>query len=108
MPSTRSFRELRKAIDDDPALLAQVEQERIEALREHVEYTLAEVRKVRDVTQVELAHRLGMNQPGVSRIEHQENVLIETLREYVEALGGRLELAAVFGEDDEERIPLAI
>jgi predicted transcriptional regulator len=49
------------------------------------------------VTQVELADVLGVRQPNVSRIERQEDLFVSTLRQYVEALGGRLELTAVFG-----------
>jgi len=44
-------------------------------------------------------------QPAISRIEHTEDVHLSTLRAYVEALGGRLEIAAVFGD---ERFPLAL
>jgi hypothetical protein len=55
--------------------------------------------------QVQLAHVLGISQGNVSRLEHRQQLYISTLREYVEALGGRLELAAVFGD---ERVPLAV
>jgi hypothetical protein len=42
----------------------------------------------------------------VSRLEHGDDAKLSTLRAYVEALGGRLELVAVF--DDDERFPLAV
>jgi transcriptional regulator with XRE-family HTH domain len=60
---------------------------------------LAELRASRDLTQVHLARALGVSQPNVSRIEHQEDVYLSTLRSYVQALGGQLEIRAVF--DDE-------
>ena len=44
-----------------------------------------------------------MNQSEVSKIEHRTDVYISTLAEYVEALGGRLEIRAVF-RDREMRI----
>jgi hypothetical protein len=100
---TQKFDKLRQDIDRNPARRARVEEQKREALREIVEHSLTELRKTREVTQVELAEVLGMNQPGVSRIEHQHDVLLSTLRDYIEALGGRLEVAARF---DDERIPL--
>lgn len=50
----------------------------------------------RGTTQVALAAALGMSQGNVSRIEHQDDVFLSTLREHVAALGGTLEVAAVF------------
>lgn len=67
--------------------------------------TLAGLRKGRGVTQVELAGRLGKTQGNVSELERRDDVYLSSLREYVEALGGRLEVEAIF---DEERTPLAI
>jgi hypothetical protein len=45
-----------------------------------------------------LAEALDVSQPNVSRIEHQDDVFLSTLRSYVEALGGRLEVRAVFDD----------
>jgi hypothetical protein len=42
--------------------------------------------------------RLGTTQPNAWRIEHQDDVLLSTLRSHVEALGGRLELRAAFDD----------
>lgn len=104
--TTHSFDKLRVPIDNDPRRVARVEQERRDALREHLEYSLGELRKAREMTQVELARVLDVGQPNVSRIEQQvADARISSIREYVEALGGRLELTAVF---DDERIPLAV
>lgn len=66
---------------------------------------LAELRKSRDVTQIALAAQLGITQGNVSRIEGRSEIYLSTLRSYIEALGGHLEIAAVFGED---RIPVAV
>jgi transcriptional regulator with XRE-family HTH domain len=57
---------------------------------------LDELRKARQMTQVKLAETLGVNQSEVSRIEHRADLYLSTLSEYVEALGGRLEIRAVF------------
>ena len=53
---------------------------------------LAELRKARDLSQGELAERLQRQQPAVAKIEGREDLHISTVREYVEALGGRLDL----------------
>ncbi len=55
-------------------------------------------RTSRDVTQQVLAEALDVSQPNVSRIEHQDDVFLSNLRSYVEALGGRLEVRAVFAD----------
>jgi DNA-binding XRE family transcriptional regulator len=64
---------------------------------------LEEVRRARQMTQVALAQTLGVNQGEVSKIEHRTDVYLSTLAGYVEALGGRLEIRAVF-PDREMRI----
>jgi transcriptional regulator with XRE-family HTH domain len=60
---------------------------------------LAELRSTIGVTQVELAGRLGISQGNVSELERRDDLFLSTLRSYVEALGGRLEIAAVFPEE---------
>jgi len=95
---TRKFRELLDAMPE-------VRQERIS---ERVRKTLAampldELRKARQMTQTKLAKTLGVNQSEVSKIEHRTDLYLSTLSEYVEALGGKLEIRAVFS-DREVRI----
>ena len=60
---------------------------------------LREIRSGRGITQVELAARLGKSQGNVSELEGRTDVYLSSLREYVEALGGRLEVTAVFDDD---------
>jgi DNA-binding Xre family transcriptional regulator len=57
---------------------------------------LYKLRQRRGTTQAALAEYLGMTQANVSRIEHAKDVRLSTLRRYVEGLGGRLEVRAVF------------
>jgi hypothetical protein len=54
------------------------------------------------MTQVALAERLHMAQPSVSRLERQADLYVSTLRRYIEAIGGRLEIHAVFPDLDAE------
>lgn len=67
--------------------------------REPVEMSLAELRRHRDVSQVELARRLAVQQASISKVERRGDLLLGTLRSLVEALGGSLEVRACF--DDE-------
>jgi transcriptional regulator with XRE-family HTH domain len=67
--------------------------------------SLADLRQARHVTQVQLAEQLGISQGNVSRLESRSDVYLSTLRSYVEALGGHLEIAAVF---DKERVAVAV
>lgn len=59
---------------------------------------LAELRLSQGLTQREVAEALGVSQANISRIEHEEDVYLSTLRSYAEALGGRLEVNVVFPE----------
>jgi DNA-binding XRE family transcriptional regulator len=60
--------------------------------------TIAELRRESSLTQVELAARLDASQRAVSHVEHEPNPRVETLASYIAALGGRLELRAVFAD----------
>ena len=55
---------------------------------------LAELRKARNISQGELAERLDKGQPAVAKAEAREDPHVSTVREYIEALGGRLDLVA--------------
>jgi transcriptional regulator with XRE-family HTH domain len=66
---------------------------------------LAAVRAGRGMTQVDLARTLGQTQGHISRIESRNDLYLSTLRAYVEALGGELEVTAVF---DDERHLIAV
>ena len=61
---------------------------------------LQELRREQAMTQVELAHVLSVSQHRVSQIERGDidKAQLDTLRRYIEALGGRLLVEAEFGE----------
>ena len=63
-------------------------------------HRLAEIRKERDLTQVQVAEAMGVGQNRVSDIERGELGVagLDTLRRYIEALGGRLDVVADFGD----------
>jgi len=58
------------------------------------------LRQARQQTQVAVAEKLRVGQGSVSRIEKQSDFLLSTLKEYVGALGGQLELRAIFPDGD--------
>jgi hypothetical protein len=62
-----------------------------------------ELRELLGTAQVELAAALKVNQAAVSRFESRTNIQIHSLAEYIEAMGGELELRAKF-ENFEARI----
>lgn len=66
--------------------------------------TLKDLREAVERTQEDLAARLGVGQDTVSRIERRSDILLSTLRRYVEAMGGELNLVARFPD----RAPLII
>ena len=60
------------------------------------EMALRELRKAHHRTQASMAKQLGISQDGVSRLEKRSDLLLSTLRNYVEAMGGNLSLVAEF------------
>ncbi len=77
----------------------QIEHEaKAELAHEHLEANLRAVRDMAGKTQVELAREAGISQAELSRNESAGDHLVSTLRRYVEALGGELEILARFGD----------
>jgi DNA-binding XRE family transcriptional regulator len=60
------------------------------------EMTLRDVRRALDRTQVRLARELGVQQETISRQEKRSDMLLSTLRSYVEAMGGELDILVKF------------
>jgi len=93
MPTTRKFRELYEKMS--PQARADVDR-RVEAsLRE---MPLYELRAARRLTQQQLAQSLGLSQAAVSQMERRTDLYLSTLENFVEAMGGHLEIYAVFGD----------
>lgn len=60
------------------------------------EMTLSELRKSRGITQKDVAQFLNMQQPSVAQLESRDETYISTLRNYLHALGGELEISVRF------------
>ena len=92
-PALTDVGDLKKAINDDPARRARVDAMK-QAMRAGM--ALGKLREGRGLVQGSVAEMLGVSQANVSRIEHERDPYLSTLSRYVEALGGRLDLLAVF------------
>ena len=75
-----------------PEAIARIERE---AREELAGVTLAQLREAAGKTQVEVAAETEMAQSELSRFERRDDRKLSTLRRYVEALGGELEVVAV-------------
>lgn len=64
------------------------------------ERSLQELRQAHRLTQKRMAEVLGIGQDSVSRLEQRSDLLISTLRNYVEAMGGTLSLVAEFPDKE--------
>jgi DNA-binding transcriptional regulator YiaG len=71
---------------------------RREAVTELLEMNLKNIREAAGMTQAEVAAALNITQGQVSLTEQREDHRLSTLRRYVEALGGELEVVANFGD----------
>ncbi len=79
--------------------LSAARREKIEARAAELvaqEMTLRELREALTLTQTRIAETLGIGQDSVSRLEKRSDLLLSTLRSYVEAMGGHLSLIADF------------
>lgn len=86
-------------------LLATLPNERQQAIRREAdvllqEMALAELRKARDMSQVQLAEKLGIRQPSVADMEKRTDMYVSTLRALIEGMGGRLDIIARFQDTD--------
>lgn len=97
---------LDKLLQERPVDRVEVDAQKRRMLEEVRAYRLRELREASDLTQVALAVRLNVSQNRVSRIEHGdiERTQVDTLRKYVEAVGGHLRVEVELGD---ERIQIA-
>jgi DNA-binding XRE family transcriptional regulator len=78
--------------------VAEAERRRKALMARQSGYRLAEERKRHGLTQAQLARAMGVSPGRVSQIERGELATIDAVVRYVEALGGRLDLVASFGD----------
>ena len=71
------------------------------------ELSLSELRKALNLTQAGVAKRLKKGQDRVSRIEHHGDILLSTLQDYLDSLGGELELVCRFKDRAAVRLKIS-
>ncbi len=81
---------------------------RIDAIKavaraDQIAASISEVRKIRAITQTALAAAMEKTQPTVSQLENASDNYVSTIRNAIEAMGGQLEMVAVF---DDQRIAI--
>lgn len=85
-------------------VLKQIPEKRQAAIREEadrlieVNSTLAALRKALNLTQSELAERLGSSQVSIAQLEKRSDIRLSTLQSYVQALGGHLKVNVEFSD----------
>ncbi len=98
MTGHRPFTELTKNWPDKRRL--SVEKRKDELMLDIEQAALSELRKALRVSQEELAQALGKSQAAVAQMEQRADMKVSTLREAIEAMGGRLDLVAHFPTGD--------
>ncbi len=84
-----------KKLDDILAALSDARRRRVETRAMQLA-TLKDLRRAAEKTQAQLACTLGVGQDTISRLEKRSDMLLSTLRHYVESMGGELKLVAQF------------
>jgi hypothetical protein len=88
-----------KSLEQKMAALSPARRKRVKARTVGLieeEKALCDLRRAMAQTQESMAEKLGIGQEGISRLEKRSDLLISTLRGYVEAMGGKLRLVAEF------------
>lgn len=84
---------LKQAINELPARRRKQVKKRADVLIQE-QLTLQQLRRELELTQEHMAGLLDVQQGHISKIERRTDMLISTLRDYIEAMGGELELIA--------------
>src|SRR5688572_20117376 len=95
MAGRHSFAKLRAGLSSEARMRAERE---AEVLREEME--LAEIRRALKLSQEELAQTLQVGQAAVAKLEKRTDMYVSTLRRFIEAMGGELEIVARFPDHE--------
>ena len=92
----------RKRFADLPSKLSPEANGRVERRVKELlgEMPLHELRAAKQKTQAQLATVLGVNQAAISKMERRADMYVSTLRSYVSAMGGELDIVARFPEGE--------
>jgi len=90
---------MKKTLNDYLQALPPARREKVERRAEELiaeEMGLQELRKAMQQSQQRLAEKLHVKQAAVSKIEHRTDMYVSTLRDFIQAMGGTLEITASF------------
>jgi DNA-binding transcriptional regulator YiaG len=93
MTGRHSFAELRARMSPDAQAEAKAQSSRLDE-----EMALAAVRRALRLSQDEIAQMLQVGQGAVAKIEKRTDMYVSTLRRFIEAMGGELEIVARFAD----------
>ena len=96
----KSFKWLREKMSPEAQARSHAKAQQILA-----EMPLQELRKARELSQQSIAEKLNMKQAAISKMERRTDMYISTLRSYIEAMGGSLDIVARFPDGD---VPLKL
>ena len=91
---------------DIAAEVARVRADMAEADRTYA-MGLAALRQAAELTQVELARRMGVTQAAISRMEQPHDLLLSTLNAYLQAIGGTARMIVSFADGHETTLDLS-
>jgi predicted XRE-type DNA-binding protein len=92
----RNFNELRERMSPDRRASNQARAKAAIAAM-----PMEQLREAREMTQVQLSEILHVTQGAVSKVERRTDMYISTLRSYVRAMGGDVQIRAIFPEGQE-------
>lgn len=90
---TKSLENVRKKINPKVLIAAEKKAQKILATM-----PFQELRNARKLSQEQLAHALHVKQASISKLERRTDMYISTLRKFIRAMGGELEIHAIFPE----------
>jgi DNA-binding XRE family transcriptional regulator len=93
MSGRKNFANLKREVEANPERRARLDRER-QFVRTILGLTA--VREARGATQRQVAEAWEVSQANVSQIERTQDIYLSTLRKYIAALGGQVEIRAVF------------
>ena len=96
MSGRKNFANLKREVEANPERRARLDRER-EFLR--IVLRLTAIREARGATQRQIAEAWEVSQANVSQIERTHDIYLSTLRKYIAALGGHVEIRAVFPDE---------
>jgi DNA-binding XRE family transcriptional regulator len=91
---TKPFKQLRDKMSPEKQARAQA---KTRVMLE--EMALNELRQAFELSQEDMASRLNVKQPAISKIEKNTDMYISTLRRFIEAMGGELDISARFNDE---------